>query len=99
MECPDCKGTGEGGPVHVNTGYNRNTGRCDGYWKNKSDCFRCKGKGEVPDEMNEWVRQGKAMRKSRVESGELLSDAADRMGISSAELSAMECGRIAPANT
>lgn len=95
MICPACNGTGDGGAVHVNTGFNERTGRCSGYWKQASECFRCSGKGIVPDEMIEWIRKGKELRKIRKDSGESLHDAAARLGIDICELSAIELGRKA----
>lgn len=93
MICPTCNGSGNGGPVHYNTGINKRTGMCGGYWKQYSDCFRCQSTGVVPDEMAQWIIDGKALRKIRVERGELLHEAAKRMSIESSELSAIEQGR------
>jgi hypothetical protein len=90
MRCPTCNGTGNGGPVHR---HKINGGGC---WDRKSICPRCDGFGKVPDEMAEWIIVGNAMRKARIDRGESLGDAAQRIGISSSELSAFECGRKRP---
>lgn len=93
MICPTCNGSGNCGPVHYNTGINKKTGMCSGYWKQESECFRCSSTGVVPDEMAQWIIEGKALRKVRVDSGESLYDAAKRIGVETAELSAIEQGR------
>lgn len=93
MKCPDCCGTGKTGHVHVNFGYDERTGGCRGEWRETMPCLRCKGSGEVSDEMAQWMADGKAMRDARVARGESLMEAARRMGMGSAELSAIEHGR------
>jgi len=93
VKCPACNGSGNGGRVHVNTGMNMATGRCSGYWKEESNCFRCDGSGDVPDSAPDWIAKGKQLRAERIMRGELLHDAAKRMGISTSELSAIEMGK------
>lgn len=90
--CPDCKGTGKTGPVHVNYGYDQKLGRCRGEWKDNIPCSRCNGSGTVPDEMAEWIYAGRKMRDARVARGESIYECAKRLGTSSAELSAIERG-------
>ena len=99
MKCPTCNGSGEGGPVHVNTGFNSRTGRCKGYWIPQSCCPRCLGKGEVPAQMAQWIIDGKLLRKQRIDRNEMLHEAAARRGIDITVLSAMEQGKIEPVLT
>jgi hypothetical protein len=96
MKCPSCKGSGDGGPCHYNTGINQRTGMCGGYWKDSSVCIRCNGSGEVPDEMADWMEIGKQLRQERIARGETLYDAAERLGTTSSELSAIEKGYRCP---
>lgn len=97
IECPSCKGSGDGGPVHYNTGINPHTGMCSGYWKHNSECIRCKGTGIVPAEMAEWIIRGKKLRDERLARNETIYDAAIKAGITSSELSSIERG-YRPAN-
>lgn len=94
MICPDCKGTGKCGPVHLNKGFNEQTGRCGGEWREAISCARCDGAGTVPDAVAEWITNGLAMRTARQVAGESLSAAAKRMGITVPQLSAIEHGRV-----
>lgn len=86
MICPTCNGKGHNFG-HCNTGPDSS----QHYWGDLK-CFRCKGSGEVPDEMKQWIADGKAMVKARRDNGLTLIEAAKTLGISSAELSAMENG-------
>lgn len=89
MKCPVCEGQ-KGGPGHVNYGGAR---PCEFKW---IDCFRCKGTGAIPDEQAAWIEEGKKRRADRVSRDVSLREEAKRLGISSAELSAIEHGMRAP---
>jgi len=93
MQCTDCKGTGRTGQVHLNKGFNEQIGRCNGEWRESMPCIRCNGKGQVPDEMADWITFGQDFREKRRLSGETIGDAAKRMGITVPKLSAIENGR------
>ncbi len=86
MDCPTCKGKGEVFG-HTNTGQDSS----NHHW-GSTTCHRCKGSGSVPDEMEQWIEEGKRAAAKRCASGETLFQKANRLGISCAELSAMESG-------
>lgn len=86
MICPSCKGKGESFG-HCNTGLDSS----QHYW-GKVTCLRCKGTGKVADEMKQWIADGAAMAKARRDNNLTLFEAAKTLGISPAELSAMENG-------
>jgi hypothetical protein len=58
------------------------------------DCFTCRGTGEVDEQYRARLAAGKAMRDERVAKDQSLREAARERGISPAELSAIEHGRI-----
>lgn len=93
MDCPKCTGTRKTGPVHVNYGYDKTIGGCRGEWKDSMSCYFCGGSGQVPDDTPARIETGKAMRTEREQRGETLKEASLRMGISAAQLSAIETGR------
>lgn len=92
MICPDCKGSKEIVAAHV-TYANGRSG-----WGVPFPCHRCNGTGEVPEEMAEWMREGRAMRDARVNGKPYRSqrDEAKRRGMTAMQLSAMEMGRVKP---
>jgi hypothetical protein len=92
LKCPDCHGRGRDVATHVR--YADGSGR----FNVDMQCSRCKGTGMVPDEMAEWIRVGAEMREQRVNGGHYrtLHDEAKRRGMTAAELSKMENGRIKP---
>lgn len=62
-------------------------------------CDRCKGQGEVPDEMTQWIEDGKKMRARRIHSPDgfrTLVEESERRGIPLVDLSRMERGEIKP---
>jgi len=59
-------------------------------------CYRCKGRGEVPEEMTEWMKEGKKLRNKRIEKRILLRNAAKRLGIDVTEISEQETGTKKP---
>jgi len=86
MQCTDCKGTGILNNVHHNMGDKPH------YWGDMK-CFRCNGVGVVPDEMAQWIKEGKDFRKARETENMPLWVMAEKLGMTSAELSAIENGR------
>ena len=88
MQCPDCKGSGIIKNVHHNTGYNSR----NHYWGDVK-CFRCNGVGLVDDEMAQWIKDGQDMRKEREIKRIPFWVMAERLGMTCAELSAIENGR------
>lgn len=93
MDCPKCTGTGSTGPVHINRGYDKDIGGCRGEWRDSIPCYFCMGSGSVPNDTLDRIAAGKSMRSERDKRGETLKDASLRMGISAAQLSAIETGR------
>jgi hypothetical protein len=59
-------------------------------------CLRCKGTGEINEDIERWIKIGGAHRTWRVAQWESLMDCATRLGMTPAELSAMENGRADP---
>jgi hypothetical protein len=88
VTCPSCKGKGTIA-AFVDTA-------TDGWFDPTLQCSRCKGLGAVDRQQEEWVRVGGTHRTWRVAQFESIKECADRLGISSAELSGMEHGRADP---
>lgn len=59
-------------------------------------CHQCEGNGEVPDEMTEWIKEGKKLKDKRIEKRLTLRKAAKKLGIDGSELSYQETGRKKP---
>lgn len=59
-------------------------------------CPTCAGTGRISVEKADWIAKGRAHRTARVDRKESIFEAAKRLGITSAELSAMENGRADP---
>jgi ribosome-binding protein aMBF1 (putative translation factor) len=89
--CPDCKGSGKTGLVHINRGDQPHE------WREGMPCWRCDGTGKIPDEMRDWMERGEVLRKARITREVSLRERAKELGISASELSAMERGRTNPA--
>jgi len=87
MKCPQCNGERQlyG---HTNTGLD--SSKHTWGWR---PCGLCKGSGSVPDEMAEWIDDGKRLQKARQLRGETMFEMSQRTGISSADISAVEQGR------
>lgn len=86
LTCQRCNGLGIVGPVHLNRGDRPHEWRmlkCDG----------CAGSGYWTAQQAVLARDGEKMRQERLAHDESLREAAKRMGISPAELSAIEQGR------
>lgn len=92
MICPDCGGDRQTIANHVS--YANGSSGFNVPFK----CSRCKGTGECPDEMAQWIEEGRRMRYQRVNGGNYrnLGQEAKRRGISVVELSSMERGQIKP---
>lgn len=61
------------------------------------DCVLCKGAGVVSEAQFEWWQTGQSHYRARVDRGESVRECARRLGISAADLSGMEHGRLDPA--
>lgn len=61
------------------------------------DCMTCEGTGSIPVERARWMEEGRTHRQARVDRRESLHEAAQRLGITPAQVSAMETGRQDPA--
>jgi hypothetical protein len=85
--CQRCNGNGVVGPVHINRGDNPHT------WE-MIRCSSCGGSGYWSNHQAAAARDGEALRQERLARDESLREAAKRMGISPAELSAIEQGRV-----
>lgn len=88
VRCPDCKGN-KRVFAHVNSGGKG----CD---FRHIACLRCKGTGAIPWEQLAWIEAGRKRRSERVARDVSLMEEAKRLGITSAQLSAIETGRVAP---
>lgn len=88
--CPSCRAAGRFAAF-----VDREDGT--GNYEPSMRCPRCSGSGRVPATQARWSALGAAHRKARVGRGESLMQAAARLGMRPAELSAMEQGRIDPA--
>jgi len=83
--CPDCNGA-KGGQALVNY---RDRG-CVLEW---ADCSLCKGSGEVSDDTLARREEGRQRRADRIARHVSLHTEAETLGITVAELSAIEMGR------
>ena len=88
LTCQRCDGHGVVGPVHVNRGDQAHT------WE-MIRCASCGGSGYWTPAQAVAARVGAEMRQERLARGESLLEAARRLGMSPAELSALEHGRPA----
>ena len=57
------------------------------------DCPTCKGNGTITNDHLLRIKRGEKMRRERIDRGETLRQAAERMGIDYVELSHIEGGR------
>ena len=89
VKCPDCEGRKSFGVIICG----RPLGGCNtGFLA----CSLCKGTGEIPESQLSWVARGEAMRNDRLSRDMSGREEAKRLGISAAELSDMEMGRVEP---
>lgn len=86
--CPDCDGKGKSF-CHINTGFDSSKHE----WGDVK-CHRCKGVGGVPVEMTKWIERGSEIRKQRACAGISLLEKAKSLGISPAQLSSIESGKV-----
>lgn len=85
--CPECLGTGR----VVVAG-----GDPTGWYARDHACLLCGGLGMISAEQDRWRTVGMEIRQVRVERSITLHDAAERLGMSVTEVSAMETGRANP---
>jgi len=91
--CPQCDGTGTlAGFVD---GFRQ--GRRYGEFRRDIVCFTCNGFGKIPQQQFNWMEEGRVHMQQRKERGESIFAAAARLGVTVAELNAMEHGRMNPA--
>lgn len=89
--CPKCGGKpAEPSVVFMNTG--------EDYTKHRQEmrvmpCGVCDGSGQATPEQAHRYWEGRRMRDERIARGETLGEAAERMGLTPAQLSAIEHGR------
>lgn len=87
MQCPHCKGEG-GTDAFINRGPDIRTHSFG--WVT---CATCDGAGTISGAAAQRVERGELLRKARVLRRESLMEASRRLGISPADLSAVEHGR------
>lgn len=93
VSCPDCVGAGK--LTGFVDGFRQ--GRRYGEFRRDIACFTCNGLGQIPQQQLNWMEEGRAHRDRRKERGESIFAAAARLGLTVAELNAMEHGRVNPA--
>jgi hypothetical protein len=59
-------------------------------------CYQCNGKGEITEEMLQWISDGHILKDRRIRAQLTLMQAAHKLGILPSELSYMETGKISP---
>ncbi|WP_270820436.1 helix-turn-helix domain-containing protein [Aeromonas sp. Y311-2] len=90
IECPSCHGKGKvdgfanGGPD------------LSLHYYGSLPCFRCKSTGRVPKAMPDWMAGGRRLRLYRAANNITLRQMAKAMGLTIAEVSAMDNGRSDP---
>ena len=87
--CPRCNGKRSG------YAFISRAGNCQG---REIDCSFCGGRGEVTEREADLYREGERRRDERVLAGRSLREEAKRLGITPAELSAIERGQPAGAS-
>lgn len=87
ITCPHCDGKRQV-YAFLNNGPDYRT-HTSGYVQ----CSTCQGMGAITTERAKRILTGAHMRRERIERGESLNEAAKRLGISPAQLSARERGR------
>lgn len=92
--CPECDGRGT---FAAFVDGHRPDGTAWGEFRPAVQCFLCGGAGKIPEEHLKWRAIGEAHRKARVKRMESIREAAERLGVSPSQLSAMEYGRLDPA--
>ena len=93
MKCPDCK---DGKILGLFPVWGENVPEEDRKPFVEITCPRCNGTTEVPDEMTEWIDQGRILRERRLAKRITLRKACQKLGVDVVILSDMECGKIPP---
>jgi hypothetical protein len=84
--CANCNGTGKGNAhIHVNRGSYEHK------WL-RQICGQCRGSGKDKVRTDESIKAGISFRKERIARGERIFDTAARLGISCADVSAIDRG-------
>lgn len=94
VECPECGGRGT---YAAFVDGHRPDGTAWGEFRPAMKCTFCGGSGIVSAFQVEWLEVGQAYRRARVARLEPIHEAASRLRVSPAQLSAMEHGRMDPA--
>lgn len=90
MRCPHCKGERKS-LAHINTGPDSSKHR----WE-MVNCSTCDGTGEITQEQADRIEYGQKLYANRLAARETLFEAASRQGMTPAQLSAIEHGRVPP---
>lgn len=88
LTCPHCEGQ-KGAHCFINRGPDIRKHSVE--WR---DCLTCGGTGVIDRQRAALIEQGREMREARVARRESLLEASQRLGLSPAELSAIEHGRV-----
>lgn len=88
MICPECNG--DGGRQFI--ACKQDAHACL-QWM---DCLLCGGTGRITEERSKLVAKGARLRLERIGRCEAILEASRRLGISTAELCAIEAGRASP---
>lgn len=89
VPCPSCSGKGTTA-AFVDT-------ETRGWFDPSLPCSLCRGTGKISEQQMAWRTAGRIHYRERVARQESIMECAQRLGIRSAELSAMEHGRADPA--
>ncbi|WP_375751577.1 hypothetical protein [Vibrio sp. HN007] len=84
--CPVCNGNVESVAFH-NTGVDSST-----HYTTIHQCKFCDGRGRVPFDRHKQFVKGRLLRELRLSKGETLSECAERLGVSVADISKSENG-------
>ena len=85
MICPDCKGKSKIFGIGCGN---------QGCRPMEMKCFRCKGTGEISQEMMRWIEVGKKIRESRMNRDISLRSEAKRLNMLPSFYSDIESGRV-----
>lgn len=96
MKCWDCEGKGSKLVHSLWSGYNKEGKRIHGGGERDMTCDRCKGSGEVPVEMKEWVKEGERLREKRLSMDISMRELAEKLGCLASKVSDAENGKVDP---
>ena len=85
MICPKCNGDKE-----LRIAFPHNPEKCT------LPCIQCNAKGEVPEEMMQWIKDGKILKDKRIAKKITLRNAVREIGEEVMKISEMERGVIKP---